>query len=63
MKEKSKKPGPKPKPADKKSSARIDLAMLPKERQLLEQEAKRLGITTSQLVMRPWREKWEKEGK
>jgi len=63
MKKKRKKPGPKPKPLEQKLTEKVDVPMLAKERELLEQEAKRLGITTAQLIMRPWRERWEKEGK
>ena len=62
MKKKRRKPGPKPKPAAQKYSAKIDVPMLQSEREILEREARRLGITTAQLIMRPWREKWGKEG-
>lgn len=63
MKKKRQKPGPKPKPVDQKLTERVDVPMLQKERELLEQEAKRLGITTAQLIMRPWRAKWAREVK
>jgi hypothetical protein len=63
MKKQKKKPGPKARPLDQKYSASIEVAMLPRERELLEQEARKLGLTTSQLLMRPWREQWSRDGK
>ena len=62
MKKKRLKPGPKPKPAGQKYSEKIDVPMLAKEREYFEREAKRLGITTAQLIMRPWREQWARKG-
>ena len=48
-------PGPKPKPAAEKMSAFVGIKMTQAERRRLEAEAKRLGITLSQLLMKPWR--------
>ena len=57
MKKKRKKPGPKPRPLEEKYSARMTVWMTPEEYRLLEQEARKQGITTSVLLMRPFRHK------
>ena len=45
-----------PKPPDEKRSAQMCVRMTQAERKRLDAEAKRLGITVSDLLMRPWRE-------
>ena len=57
VKKNRKKPGPKPRPLEQKYSARMTIWMTPGEYRLLEQEARKQGITTSVLLMLPFRHK------
>ena len=58
-----KKPGPIAKPRSQTHSAFISIAVLPEEYEYFKREAGRLNISVAQLIMRPWREQWSKEGK
>ncbi len=44
-----------PKPRGKKQSEMIGVYVTPVERKRLDAEAKRLGVSLSALLMRPWR--------
>ena len=44
-----------PKPREEKQSEIIGVCMTPGERKRLKAEAKRLGVSLSALLMRPWR--------
>lgn len=55
----SKRMGRPPKPAKQRLSAQWCVRMTQAERKMLEAEAERLGITVSDLLMRPWREREE----
>jgi len=49
-----------PLPAEEKLGEQLNVRATRAERALLEAEAKRLGISVSELLMRPWRKKRER---
>lgn len=56
----AKRMGRPPKPRSEKYGAQVNVRMTEAERQVLEAEAARLGVSLSALLMRPWRKSEEK---
>ena len=50
-----KKMGRPPKPPAERCSERVTIRMTKAERKALEREAKRLGVSLADLLLRPWR--------
>ena len=49
-----------PKPPAEKCGEQVNVRMTKRERAQMKAEAKRLGISLSALLMRPWRERAER---